>query len=312
MEGTSLAREYYEAFGKAMLDEQFKDVKDRIAVGVAGEGSENFNVDDEISWDHDFEPGFCLWITKEDEREFGFKLERAYAKLPNTFKGFTRQPMNPCGGNRHGVLIIDEFYEKFIGSNRAPESFEEWLKIPEDTLATATNGEVFEDKLGIFSGIRNRLLSMPDDVWFKKVAAKMVRMGLAGQYNYARCVGHDDNVAAQIALANFVEDGVKLAFLMNHEYAPYFKLAFRRMKSLKSYNDLYDRFEFLLIKDNSRENYLKKLEYIESIAKEFIDYFKENGLTQATCNNLDTHAYSIIDNIKDPELRNLNIMIDEL
>ena len=312
MEGISLAKGYFETYGKAMLDEQFKDVKDRIACGVVGEGSENFNVDDEISWDHDFEPGFCMWITKEDEREFGFKLERAYAKLPNTYKGFTRQPMNPAGGNRHGVLIIDEFYEKFIGSNRAPKTYEEWLKIPEDTLATATNGEVFVDKLGIFSSIRNELLNMPKDVWYKKVCAKMVRMGLSGQYNYARCVGHDDNVAAQIALSKFIEDGVSLAFLMNNQYAPYFKLAFRKMKQLDSFNDLYDRFEYLLTVDNSRENYLKKLDIIESIAKEFIDYFKENHLTKATCNNLDTHAYSIIDNIKDPELRNLNIMIDTL
>ena len=31
MEGLKLARDYYEAYGKAMLDEQFKDVKDRIA-----------------------------------------------------------------------------------------------------------------------------------------------------------------------------------------------------------------------------------------------------------------------------------------
>lgn len=312
MEGLELARAYYEAYGKAMLDEQFGDVKNRIAVGLVGEGSECFRADDEISWDHDFEPGFCLWITKEDERAFGFKLERAYAKLPNTYKGFTRQQLNPCGGNRHGVLIIDEFYEKFIGSNRAPQNWQEWLKIPEDTLATATNGEVFEDKLGIFSEIRNSLLNMPKDVWLKKVAAKMVRMGLAGQYNYARCIAHNDPLAAQVALSKFVEDGVALAFLMNHKFAPYYKLAFRAMKNLDSFNDLYERFEFLITKDNERENYLKKIEYIESIAKEFIDYFKENKLTEATCNNLDTHAYSIIDNIKDSELRNLNVMIDML
>ena len=312
MEGLRLARAYYEEYGKAMLEEQFKDVKDRIAVGLVGEGSECFMADDEVSWDHDFEPGFCLWITKEDERAFGFKLERAYAKLPNTFNGFTREMMNPAGGNRHGVLIIDDFYEKFIGSNKAPTTWQEWLKIPEDTLATATNGEVFEDPLGIFSGIRNELLNMPKDVWFKKVAAKMVRMGLSGQYNYSRCIGHDDNVAAQIALAKFVEDAVSLAFLMNNKYAPYFKVAYRAMKNLEKYNYMYDRFEFLLLEKNDRETYLKKREIIESIAKDFIDYFKENGLTKATCNNLDTHAYSIIDNIKDAELRNLNIMIDTL
>ena len=74
----------------------------------------------------------------------------------------------------------------------------------------------------------------------------------------------------------------------------------------------FNRFEFLLTENNKGDNYTKKREIIESIAKEFINYFKENHLTKATCNNLDTHAYSIIDNIKDPELRNLNIMIDQL
>jgi len=312
MAGIDLAREYYEKYGKKMLDAQFSEYKDRIAVGIVGEGSECFGIDDEISWDHDYEPGFCMWITKEDERLFGFKLERAYAKLPNTFKGFTRQLMNPAGGNRHGLLIIDEFYEKYIGSNRAPQNWQEWLQIPEDTLATATNGEVFVDPLGIFSQIRNDLLNIPKDVWYKKVAAKMVRMGLAGQYNYSRCIAHGDKVAAQIALSKFVEDGVALAYIMNNRFAPYYKLAFRGMRLLPSFNDLYEKFEYLLCASNNGDDYFKKLETIEDVAKEFIDYFKANGDSEATCNNLDTHAYYLLNKIKDPELRNLNIMIDSL
>ena len=70
MKGIELSREYYKAFGEPMLDQFFGDVKNRIAVGIVGEGSECFGYDDEISTDHDFEPGFCIWLTKADNHNY--------------------------------------------------------------------------------------------------------------------------------------------------------------------------------------------------------------------------------------------------
>lgn len=40
-----------------------------------------------------------------------------------------------------------------------PENLLDWLRIPEHYLAVVTNGEVFEDNLGMFTQMREKLLS---------------------------------------------------------------------------------------------------------------------------------------------------------
>ena len=42
----------------------------------------------------------------------------------------------------------------------------------------------------------------------------------------------------------------------------------------------------------------------------FIKIVKERGLSEATCNNLDSHGYSVLDHIKNLEIRNLHPMQD--
>ena len=87
MRGLEEARAFYEEQGAEMIRSRFPGFESRIAVGLAGHGSECFGFDDDISRDHDFSPSFCLWITDEDERRFGFHLFRAYEKLPKEYCG---------------------------------------------------------------------------------------------------------------------------------------------------------------------------------------------------------------------------------
>ena len=110
MKGLELARGYYEAYGKPMLEEKFSHLLPKIAVGLVGSGSECFGYDDDLSQDHDFEPCFCLFLPSEEEisRRDAFLLERAYAKLPDSFLGYKRSPLSPVGGNRHGVILLEE------------------------------------------------------------------------------------------------------------------------------------------------------------------------------------------------------------
>ena len=92
MQGLELARAFYEDYGRPMLEEQFPQWLPHLAAGLFGSGSECFGYDDEMSRDHDFEPGFCLFLPGEDvvDRRTAFLLERAYAKLPKEFMGLKR------------------------------------------------------------------------------------------------------------------------------------------------------------------------------------------------------------------------------
>lgn len=302
MQGIELAQKYYAAHGLPMLQTQFADVIDRIAVGLVGEGSECLGFDDALSQDHDFEPGFCLFITRDDYKAFGFSLERAYRKLPSSFLGFQRSPLSPVGGNRHGVLIIEDFYHQFLGSETAPESFEQWLHLPPAALRVASGGEIWQDKLGVFSNIRRTLLSgYPEDVRLKKLAAHTVLMGQAGQYNLSRCLARKDAGAVQLCSAEFIRHAISAIYLLNNAYEPFYKWAYRGMRELPLLNDLEQKLIALSATNDPTS-------LVEAIAESFVGAFRQQGISSAPGSQLTTHAYAITEHIQEGNLRNMHIM----
>ena len=87
-----------------------------------------------------------------------------------------------------------------------------------------TNGEVFRDPVGVFSQIREELrLYYPEDIRLKKLAAATAKAARAGQYNYPRALKRGDSIAANQALASFIENAVHVFFLLNKKYMPYSK-----------------------------------------------------------------------------------------
>ena len=309
MKGIELSRAYFEECAKEILERDFAPYLDKIAVGIAGEGSDCFGYDDEISTDHDFEPGFCIWIPEEIEREMGFKLERFYAKLPKEFKGYKRAPVSPVGDTRRGLITIQSFYSRFVGCPGVPQDNYAWLRIPQRFLAAATNGEVFFDNYGEFSRIREALLAgYPDDVKKKKLAAYLIAMGQSGQYNYARCIDHGETGAAQLAVYEFVTHAIKAIHLLNNRYCPFYKWAYRSLRELPILGELSDPLAFLTENGNDKATASVKAEMIEDISGMVIGELKRQKLTDATCNNLETHAYSVAYKIADGNLRNTNIM----
>ena len=170
MRGLDEARLFYEQQGRAMLRERFGEVEGRIAVGLAGHGSQCFGFDDAVSRDHDFDRGFCLWLTDEDDARFGVALARAYRELC----GESATAHSAMAESGLGVRRISDFYRRYTGSAGAPESWQQWLSLPSWALAEATNGEVWRDDLGAFSAVRETLQKgMPEDVRRKKLAARV-------------------------------------------------------------------------------------------------------------------------------------------
>lgn len=308
MRGLELAREYYERFGLPMLQREFSDVLGRIAVGLAGDGSECLGYDDAISRDHDFEPGFCLWLTKEDERSFGFRLERSYASLPSEFEGLSRSLMKPVGGNRRGVMVIGEFYSRFLGAPDLPEDPRWWLYIPSHSLLKASCGEVFADPLGEFSRVREKLLwGYPEDIRRKKLAGHLVLMAQSGQYNYGRCMARGECGGAQLAIYEFVKHAVSAIYLLNNRYEPFYKWAFRGMRELSCLGDLGDVLLSLLEMGNGVREASVKSEVIEDISSLLLKEIARMGVSLRD-NDLEKAAFAVLDTVENANLRNMHIM----
>ncbi len=293
-----------------MLDSDFPDLLPYLAAGFFGAGSECFGYDDEVSRDHDFEPGFCLFLPGEDvvDRRRAFLLERAYSRLPREFMGLKRSLMAPVGGARRGVLRTGEFFAEKTGSGTGKLTPLQWLAVPEQALAESVNGEVFFDHLGEVSRIRACLSAYPEDIRRKKLAGALLLMAQSGQYNYARCLAHGEEAAAQLAVCEFVQVAMHAVFLINGKYMPYYKWAFRAMRTLPELSIEAELLEYLLTTGNDEETAEEKGRVIEGIVADVIDVLVDRKLTHANCGDLEKHAYSVNDGIEDPEIRNLHIL----
>ena len=310
MNGLELSRAFFEEHGLPMLQSEFPDLMPHLACGLTGSGSECFGFDDTVSQDHDFEPGFCIFLPGEDtiDRHTAFLLERAYARLPREFHGFRRSLIQPVGGSRHGVIRISDFFEEKTGAADGILTLSQWLELPEAMLAEATNGELFMDHAGIMTQIRDSLSQYPEEVRRKRLAGDLLLMAQSGQYNYMRCIRHGEPAAAQLAVFEFVQHTMHAVFLLNQVYEPYYKWAFRAMRKLPLLPLLAELLEYLLTTDNGPEMAEDKYDVIEGIATDIIDVLIDQKLTKANCGDLEKHAYSVNDGIADASLRNLHIL----
>ena len=308
MKGLEEAKKFYGECGAKMLESEFPEYVGRIAVGLVGHGSECFGFDDDISRDHDFETGFSMWLTREDEAKIGFKLMRAYDRIKAEYSGTKRQHMSVIGSNSQGVQIIGDFYRKYTGCEGAPATLRDWLFTESAYFAEATNGEVWRDDLGVFTKIREEIANgMPEDVRLKKLAAAAVRMAQTGQYNYPRCIDHGEEGAAMLALSEFVRGAIEMIFLLNKKHCPYYKWSFRALKTLPKLSDMAEPLEFLLTADN--ENKKVKRDIIEDIALAITNEIKAQGLADCKESYLEPYGFAMLKRIKSAELRNMHILV---
>lgn len=224
--------DFFLEYGRPMLEKKFPSFLDKIAVGLVGEGSECFGFADKLSLDHDFGPGFCLWVTRATYQLIGAALEEEYAKLPTTYLGVRRRTL-ASGKGRVGVCVIEDFYQRLIGLERAPESLEEWALMEEASLAAATNGRVLTDEEGVFSKIRQKLLAYyPEKIWRARIAERAALMSQYGQYNYGRMMERLDPVGAGQCRSGFITAAMEMLYALNRTYSPYYKWMYRGLEKL--------------------------------------------------------------------------------
>lgn len=310
MKGIELSEKFYFEYGEPMLRERFPEILPFLAAGIAGSGSECLGFDDEVSRDHDFEAGFCIFLPDESivDRKTEFALERAYSKLPKEFMGVKRGELSPVGGNRRGVIRLSEFLKQRTGHEDGELALYEWFSLPEQSLAEVTGGKVFFDGSGCFTDIRRKLEYFPEEIKLKKLAGELLIMGQAGQYNYARCLSRNDSAAAQLAVFEFVKSALHVIFLLNKKYLPYYKWSFRALKELPRLSELYEPLEYLISSDNLSFNAAKKQKAIEDICDAVVFELRTEGISDYSGSELEGHAYAVNSKILNLDIRNLHVL----
>ena len=287
------SRRFYDEQVKPMLRERFPQYEGRIAVGIAGEGSDCFGYYDEISRDHDFGTGVCLWLTDEDMEEFGQELNEAYNQLVDEK---TRTFLTARLRERRGVMSIHDFYSNILqldcNTKECQMTEQQWLNLDHACLATAVNGEIFRDDLKEFTNFRELLKSYyPDRVWRIRIAEKMHEYSAALQVNYARCMTRHDTVAAELCKAKGMEAAMELYFLLKRTYPPYYKWTYRALQELDNNGRFSERIQELAeLKCNeeawkgtkynpNRQNYKDRIVSLaEDMAYDLSELLRDNGL----------------------------------
>lgn len=307
MKGLELSQRYFNEHGLPMLLRRFPEHEGRIACGLAGDGSECYGFDDEISRDHDWGPCFCLWVGSDDFREIGQALMAEYERLPDTFEGFGPRLQSAWGGGRVGVIETPSFYKRFTGYDHVPANNEEWFLIPEQALAAATNGNVFRDPSGEFTSWRMRLLEFyPEDVRLKKIAARCMGIAQSGQYNLARCMRRWDRFSAMYSEAKFCAEVISLVFLLNRHYTPYYKWMNRALTSLPRLGEIiHARLQSLFQTIDTPT----KIDIVEDICRLIIEELRVEGLSESSSSFLLDHGPGIQARISDHRLRERDIWI---
>lgn len=250
MKGMTIDKDYYEKYGKELAGKY-----DDIAFAKVGEGSESFGLDDIFSMDHDFGPGFGIFVTRKQYEKHGKELEKAYQQLPETFRGLNRPEEIP-GKRRNGVIIVEDFFERILDLSQEeimflmehedlPENV--YLRLADWQLATVTNGRIFAGENSVFGHIYTNLKKgYPDSVKRRKMAQALGLICQSGQYNYERMMKRGDVDGAAWVLHEFEEQAVHLLYLVNDRYEPHRKWSIRMAATLPLGGDILNEVKMLM------------------------------------------------------------------
>ncbi|MBP1584890.1 MAG: DUF4125 family protein, partial [Lachnospiraceae bacterium] len=229
--GLDICRAYYEKYVRPMIEESFPEYASKIAVGLAGEGSDAFGYDDELSRDHDWGPSVCLWITEDTDSKIGDSLRKAYSELPDEIDGFKRAPFVQ-GKSRRGVQVISSFFERLTGASEYEKI--DWRNTESSHLAAAVNGEIWRDDEGIVTEFRNRLREgYPEEILLLNLAEGCARFSREGQYNAGRVLKRGDEITSAMFVYDALREAMKLQYLIEGKYYPHDKWLRKGLRDLE-------------------------------------------------------------------------------
>jgi hypothetical protein len=304
--GLELSRKYFFDTVEPHLKLDFPALYPRIAAGLAGNGSECFGFDDEISRDHDWGIDFFLWVPEIDRASLpalqSWK-QNLFIENPPEFAR-TRSPY----GAIIGAMTAGDFYRSLIGLPNAPTTIDQWRQAPEENYAMAVNGAVFIDGMGEFSATRQKLLDyFPEDLRKKRIASCCMALAQTGQYNLIRCAKRGDPVTIRMTLSRFNDNAIAMVFLLNRVFRPYYKWAFRSMRELHVLGtEIGGLLRHLSAIDGfSNDSFQEQRMAADEICALLIKELHQQGLAFSDDKFLATHGEEVQASIKNATLRAL-------
>jgi len=224
IKGLDLSERLYTDAVRPLLAESFPDLP--YSAALIGPGSEVLGFDTPQSTDHDWGPRLQLFLKPADHGVKRQAVDDMLARqLPEKVCGyptrFRRQGERP----HHGIdiLTVPAFFMGFLGFDPAGDiSAIDWVSVPQQNLLMVTAGRVFHDGLGELTPLREKLAWYPRDVWLYLMAAQWQRIAQEEAF-MGRCGQVGDDLGSRLLAGRQVHDLMRLCFLIERRYAPYWK-----------------------------------------------------------------------------------------
>ncbi len=219
-----ISREFFEEIVKPILEENFPKETGQTAFGVFGYGSEVLRLDDEYSSDHHWGlrinalmPNH-LFESKNEEI-----LQVVAANMPDSFQGHSLRE-GLMGVKGLAITGLEGYLNQTIGIEHPPQTYEEWLSVPEEDIMHIIAGEIWHDPSGRFSAIRQAFNNYyPEPVRLRRIAHWCRYFSGMGSYALKRAILRDNEYYATITFSRALRWGVQIAYMLEKQYYVYDK-----------------------------------------------------------------------------------------
>lgn len=195
-----------------------------VGATLLGPGSEVLGFDDDVSTDHDFGPRLQLLVA--DPALVPSVRERLEPGLPDTFRGWDVRyatTADPTRRHRITVATVGAGFADLCGIDpTAPITTDRWLATPTARLAGVTTGAVFADPTGAIAHARRVLRWYPDSLWRYVLACQWRRLAQEEPF-LRRAADIGDDLGSRLIAGRLARDLMRLAFLLEQQWAPYGK-----------------------------------------------------------------------------------------
>lgn len=289
-------RLFYEGYLKEAIHKDFGAYEDKIGVGITGYGSECFGFDDEYSYDHDCNVRLFLFVDKETLFAIGNQLQSEYEnQLERFYKDYNIKINASLNINKvDGVVETKSYYTNILELDHLPVTDEEWYSVKEEKLAMASNGVIFTNNNCQVTDIRKYLSDYYNDtVWMTRIANEMYLYSQSAQYNYSRMKLREEYVASKMSIAMGMEHCMKLVYLLNRTYAPYYKWLRKGLEKLPVLSEIGDILDTIAInEDVAASNF-------ELIAKLIVKEMNKMGIIEGKDTYLDHYTGAILQKVRE-------------